>query len=129
MHAYKTDKSLFPWVQAMGRERYLNDYLGGYNLGRLSWVDPSLYPVQERLINGADANPSAPFLVDIGGNIGRDLLRFKRSFPNPPGRLILQDLPETTSQIADLDPFIEIMDYDFTTEQPVKGERVFLAAV
>jgi hypothetical protein len=37
--------------------------------------------VKERLIDGADISSEAPFLVDIGGNVGYDLAEFKRYCP------------------------------------------------
>ncbi|GKZ39760.1 hypothetical protein AbraIFM66950_001147, partial [Aspergillus brasiliensis] len=120
MNAYGTDKDLFSWVHERGYGKHLNDYLGGYNLGRRWWMHPDVYPVRERLINGADPSPDAPFLVDIGGNVGHDLERFRAAFPDTPGKLILQDLPMMIDQIKDLDPSIVCMVYDFREEQPVK---------
>ncbi|KOS41203.1 hypothetical protein ACN38_g7928 [Penicillium nordicum] len=125
MYAYGTDKNIFPWVRDLGYGDHLNDYLGGYNLGRPHWIDPSVYPAQERLIDGADSSPDAPFLVDIGGNVGHDLKRFQSRYPNVSGKLILQDLPMTIDQIKDLDPAIIRMGYDFHDEQPVKGARAY----
>ncbi|KAE8151969.1 O-methyltransferase [Aspergillus avenaceus] len=125
MYAYGTDKTVFHWVQDCGYGKHLNDYLSAYKLGRPIWADPSVYPVKERLIDGADASPDAPFLVDIGGNVGYDLERFHGRFPNAPGRLILQDLPMMIHQIKSLDPAIVRMEYDFHTEQPVKGARAY----
>ncbi|KAJ5954142.1 hypothetical protein N7501_008421 [Penicillium viridicatum] len=125
MYAYDTDKNIFPWVRDLGYGDHLNDYLGGYNLGRPLWMDPSVYPVEERLIDGADSSPDAPFLVDIGGNVGHDLERFQTRYPNAPGKLILQDLPMMIDQIKDLDPAITRMGYDFHDEQPVKGARAY----
>ncbi|KAJ5615267.1 hypothetical protein N7537_000381 [Penicillium hordei] len=125
MYAYGTDKNIFPWVRDLGYGDHLNDYLGGYNLGRPLWMDPSVYPVEERLIDGADSSPDAPFLVDIGGNMGHDLERFQSRYPNAPGNLILQDLPMMLDQIKDLDPAIIRMGYDFHDEQPVKGARAY----
>ncbi|GKZ26494.1 hypothetical protein AbraIFM66951_002574 [Aspergillus brasiliensis] len=125
MNAYGTDKDLFSWVHERGYGKHLNDYLGGYNLGRRWWMHPDVYPVRERLINGADPSPDAPFLVDIGGNVGHDLERFHAAFPDAPGKLILQDLPMMIHQIKDLDPSIVRMEYDFREEQPVKGARAY----
>lgn len=48
-------------------------------------MDPSIYPVQESLIHGAEAGSDAPFLVDIAGGLGHDLTEFKNRFPNYPG--------------------------------------------
>lgn len=99
--------------------------MGGSRQGRLPWMDPSFYPVQERLITGADVNPEAPFLVDVGGNIGHDLVEFQQHHPSYPGKLVLQDLPDVIGQIKEIDPRIERMGYDFLTEQPVKGARAY----
>ncbi|KAI9367783.1 O-methyltransferase [Aspergillus egyptiacus] len=125
MNAYGTDKDLFSWVHELGYGTHLNDYLGGYNLGRPRWMDPNVYPVKERLIHGADPSPDAPFLVDVGGNVGHDLARFRARYPDAPGKLILQDLPMMICQIKDLDPAIVRMEYDFRDEQPSKGARAY----
>ncbi|KAJ5385475.1 Winged helix-turn-helix transcription repressor DNA-binding [Penicillium concentricum] len=125
MYAYGTDKDIFSFVNDLGYGKHLNDYFGGYNLGRPWWMDPGVYPVKERLIDGADPSPDAPFLVDIGGNVGHDLERFRSRFPNTPGKLIVQDLPLMIRQIKDLDPAIVRMEYDFHDEQPVKGARAY----
>ncbi|KAL4917428.1 O-methyltransferase [Aspergillus aurantiobrunneus] len=125
MYAYGTDKDVFSWVHDMGYGQHLNDYLAGYNLGRPLWMDPTVFPVKERLIDGADTSLNAAFLVDIGGNLGHDLERFHRRYPDAPGKLILQDLPMMIRQIQDLDPTIVRMEYDFHQEQPVKGARAY----
>jgi len=46
---------------------------------------------------------------------------FRAKHPNVPGRLVLQDLPNVLDGIQQLDQKIERMEYDFYTEQPVKG--------
>lgn len=125
MSAYHTDKDIFTWVHDQGYGRHLNDYLGGYNLGRPRWMDAAVYPVQERLIDGADTGPDAVFLVDIGGNVGHDLERLHRRYPHAPGLLVLQDLPMMIRQIKELDPVIVRMEYDFRQEQPVKGKSYY----
>ncbi|PYH68482.1 O-methyltransferase [Aspergillus vadensis CBS 113365] len=125
MNAYGTDKDLFTWVNELGYGKHLNDYLSGYNLGRRWWIHPDVYPVKERLINGADPSLDSPFLVDIGGNVGHDLERFRAAFPDVPGKLILQDLPMMIGQIKDLHSSIVRMEYDFHDEQPVKGARAY----
>ena len=48
-------------------------------------MDPSIYPVHEKLIHGAETGSGAPFLVDIAGGLGHDLTEFKKRFPNHPG--------------------------------------------
>lgn len=126
MYAYGTDMNMFAWQQHLGYGSHFNDHMAGRRLGRLPWMHTSFYPVKERLINGADKDPGAPFLVDIGGNVGHDLAEFRQYHPNVPGKLILQDLPAVIGQVQDLDPSIVRMAYDFRNEQPVKGEKSFL---
>lgn len=122
MHAYGTDKDMFAWQQSLGFGEHFNNHMGGYRQGRPPWCGPNFYPVKERLIDGADTSPDAPFLVDIGGSIGHDLAEFKRLNPDHPGKLILEDLPRVIGQIKELDPAIERREYDFHTPQPVKGK-------
>ncbi|UPL02377.1 hypothetical protein LCI18_013311 [Fusarium solani-melongenae] len=125
MYAYGTDMDMFAWQQSLGYGTHFNYHMGGYRQGRPPWMADSFYPVRERLIKGADSNPEAPFLVDIGGSIGHDLAEFHRHHPDTPGKLILQDLPAVIGQIQDLSPAITPMSYDFHTEQPVKGARAY----
>lgn len=121
MYAYGTDKHLFAWLECQGYATEFNQLMVGYHLGRKSWGSPGGFPVQERLIDGAIVGDEVPFLVDIGGNVGHDLLQFKLHYPDAPGRLILQDLDTVIGQITDLDPSIIRMGHDFHNEQPVKG--------
>lgn len=88
-------------------------------------MDSGFFPVQERLIEGAEKTDDAAFLVDIGGSLGHDLEELHRKHPQVPGRLILQDLQSVLVQIQNLDPKIERMAYDFYTENPIKGSRAY----
>ena len=67
-------------------------------------------------------DPDAVLMVDVGGANGSQLVNFKEQFPHLPGRLILQDLPESV-QAAKPTPGIEVQAYDFFTPQPVKGRH------
>ncbi|KAK7425773.1 hypothetical protein QQZ08_007749 [Neonectria magnoliae] len=125
MHAYKTDKDMFAWQQSLGYGPHFNNHMGGYRQGRPPWMAPNFFPVKERLIAGADTSPDAPFLVDIGGSIGHDLIEFHRHHPDAPGKLILQDLPAVIGQIEELHPAITPMGYNFLEEQPTKGARAY----
>ncbi|SPJ88008.1 related to O-methyltransferase [Fusarium torulosum] len=125
MYAYNTDKDFFEWQQSLGYDQYFNHHMGGCHQGRPPWMAPGFYPVQERLISGADTHSDAPFLVDIAGNLGHDLMEFHRYHPDALGRLILQDLAVVISKIEDLSSAITPMVYDFYTEQPVKNARAY----
>lgn len=123
--AYQTDKDMFQWLQSIGYGEHFNHHMGAYGYGRLPWMDPAVYPVQERLIEGADTSADAPFLVDIAGSIGHDLEKFRGYFPDHPGRLVLEDLPGVIGQIKALHPGIARVAYDFHTPQPVVGARAY----
>jgi hypothetical protein len=126
--AYKTDKDMFQWLQSIGYGEHFNHHMGAYGQGRLPWMDPSLYPVRERLFAGADPDAAAALLVDIGGSVGHDLAAFRRQYPDHPGRLVLQDLPAVIGQVRDdgtLPGAIARMAYDFHTPQPVRGARAY----
>ncbi|KAK7402779.1 hypothetical protein QQX98_011459 [Neonectria punicea] len=125
MFAYGTKMNTFEWQRSLGYDRHFNHHMAGYRQGRVPWMTPGFYPVQERLIEGGDTRPSAPFLVDIGGNMGHDLVEFHQYHPHAPGKLILQDLPAIIESIQELDPAITPMSYNFHTKQPVKGARAY----
>lgn len=121
-YAYNTEHNMFEHLHAnppYGLQ--FNHHMGGYRQGRPSWMDKGFYPVQERLVDGFDNASDAALLVDIGGGLGHDLDEFRRKYPDAPGRLVLQDLGPVLGQIKQLDSKIERMEYDFYTEQPVKG--------
>lgn len=104
--------------------------MSAYNSGRPKWVDPSFYPVQEQLIDGfitdSEDEDDEVMLVDVGGSLGQDIELFVNQFPNSPGRLILQDLPDVIAQARRLgsSTSIELMEHDFFTEQPIKSKLV-----
>lgn len=104
------------------------------------WFD--FFPVAERLIESSSSSPSSPssaeeppLLVDIGGGQGEDLVKFharlaalqKDSGALKPGRLILQDLPTVVAgaRKKNLPSDIEVQEYDFFKEQPIRGARAY----
>ncbi|KAI1473357.1 putative O-methyltransferase [Daldinia eschscholtzii] len=125
-YAYDTNKNFFEYVHDHPPYGDLfNLHMSGYHQGRASWMDPGFFPVQEKLVNGAERNEEAVFLVDIGGSIGHDIQEFLIKHPSVPGRLILQDLPAVIDQISTLDGRIERMAHDFFEEQPIRGSRAY----
>ncbi|KAF9730110.1 Demethylsterigmatocystin 6-O-methyltransferase 8 [Paraphaeosphaeria minitans] len=123
--ALKTEKNMFEYLTThppLGQR--FNSHMGGYRLGRSSWMHPGSYPVKERLIKGM-LETNTTLLVDIGGSLGHDLQEFATRYPNEPGRLILQDLPAVMDAIQSLHPNIERTKHDFFTEQPVKAARAY----
>ncbi|UKZ52362.1 hypothetical protein TrVGV298_006138 [Trichoderma virens] len=101
--ANKTSENWFEWAPKQGNGVFkdFSNHMGTYNSGRPKWVDPNFYPVREQLIDGFMAEVSdqgAVMLVDVGGSLGHDIELFLKQFPNNPGRLILQDLPDVIKQ-------------------------------
>ncbi|KAL9036098.1 MAG: hypothetical protein Q9180_004489 [Flavoplaca navasiana] len=68
--------------------------MAGHRRGRPNWIDADFYPVQYA-VKDIKLNSDTPVLVDIGGGKGHDVMEFKKKFPSLPGRLIVQDLPNT----------------------------------
>ncbi|KAH8661162.1 S-adenosyl-L-methionine-dependent methyltransferase [Ilyonectria robusta] len=126
---HRTEMPFFDWLQANPPyATQFNNHMGGYRLGRPSWMDPEVYPVQDNLISDFDHegdNGKPVMLVDIGGSYGHDLAEFRCKYPNAPGRLILQDLPRVLDKITNLEGDIERMPHDFLTPQPIKGARAY----
>ena len=123
---HNTKLSIFEEIQQDPvLSRQFNNHMAAYAQGRYRWMDPGFYPVQQQLIDGTTIGDQDVLLVDIGGSFGHDLLDFRRKWPDVPGRLVLQDLPEVVASVQNLDPSIDVMGYDFFTEQPVKGGTSF----
>lgn len=127
--AHQTDLEFFDWLDANPpRAMQFNHHMGGFRYGRPSWMDPEVYPVQERLIQGLSigVDEGDPvLLVDIGGGYGHDLVEFQSKYPSCPGRLILQDLSRVLDKISDLPDMIKRVPYDFHSPQPIKGAQAY----
>lgn len=85
----------------------------------VNWVD--WFDIQQLIIDGYNAKPEEVLLVDVRGGEGNYLRQFREKFPEAPGRLILQDLPQVISTIENLPEGTELAPHDFFTPQPVKG--------
>ncbi|KPI43781.1 Demethylsterigmatocystin 6-O-methyltransferase [Cyphellophora attinorum] len=88
-----------------------------------AWTD--WFPTQDTIVNGFKASAQAVMLVDVAGGKGRDLESFRMKHIDSPGRLVLQDLPETIEEISGLHKSIEKVAYNFFTPQPVQGARAY----
>jgi hypothetical protein len=77
------------------------------------------FPFEEYAKN---TTADTPLFVDIGSSAGHQSIALKKKFPNIPGRIILQDLPQVIKNLQVNPPEgMETMVYDFFTPQPVKG--------
>ncbi|KJZ79191.1 hypothetical protein HIM_01342 [Hirsutella minnesotensis 3608] len=119
--AFQTKMTVFELFSSMPQVlKDFNLFMGNTMGARNYWVD--WYPVEDRLLRGA--NNDTPLLVDVGAGKGHDLIAFHEKYPDK-GLLVLQDLSAVTDNLGDLTPSIEVMTYDFFTEQPVKGARAY----
>ena len=116
-YAFQTKLTTFEFLSSMpSMLKDFNMFMGNTMGARNYWVD--WFPVHERLLEGAKQDSA--LLVDVGGGKGHDLLAFHEKYPGQ-GRLVLQDTPSVTNSIQGLDSAVELMTYDFFTEQPVHG--------
>lgn len=108
---WKENPELKDWFDAlMAENRRFN----------MPWFE--IYPAEEKLGRLLSKDSQDVLLVDVGGNRGLDIVEFKQKCPNIPGRFVLQDLPETISQVkAENMHGVEPMEYNFFTPQTIKG--------
>ena len=78
----------------------------------------NVYPIKERLVDGFDSKLQDAFFVDVGAGHGHMVAGLRNALPDLPGRLIAQDLPNMI-QSAPKAPDVEMLPYDFFTEQPI----------
>ncbi|KAJ5733504.1 hypothetical protein N7493_002290 [Penicillium malachiteum] len=105
---YKGD--LFKYLADNPREgESFNHYMG------------TIIPIED-LLSGVDSE--SPLVVDIGGNLGHDLDKFRVAYPDTAPRLYLQDLPEVIERSTCPDP-VNKMAHDFFQPQPVKDARIY----
>jgi len=105
-------------------EAYDNYMTGRRQLDAPQWFD--VYPVASQIDRvKLRAGPQEILLVDVGGGQGHEAAKFSQRFsPLLPGRLIVEDLPETLGDTQRFDP-VELFPYDFFTEQPIKAARMY----
>ncbi|KAL8967831.1 MAG: hypothetical protein Q9183_002745 [Haloplaca sp. 2 TL-2023] len=87
-----------------------------------SWFD--LYSIVPPLLEGVRHGKDEVFLVDVGGGRGHDISALHQRFPDLPGRLVLQELPETFKGLPAIDG-VDFMAHDMFTAQPIKGARAY----
>ncbi|KAJ5578593.1 uncharacterized protein N7459_007557 [Penicillium hispanicum] len=115
---YKGD--LFAYYNDNPREgASFNHVMGGVMANQASWLD--IIPA-ERLLK--DADPSQPLVVDVGGNIGHDIEKFRQVYPDTAARLYLEDRPAVVELSKCPDP-VNKVPHDFFQDQPIKGSRIY----
>ena len=119
--AYAQKMTLFEWMKEYPEQReYFDKFMAGRRKDRPRWFQ--IFPVAEKLKSASRCGSKDVLIVDIGASHGHDLIMFKERYFDLPGRLVLQDLPETINSIQNLAPGIEAMTYDFFAPQPLIGK-------
>ena len=119
--AFRTNEPFFDFLTK--NPKFLetfNSYMTSQRQGRQSWLE--FFPLERELVTGFSGGDSAVMFVDVGGGYGHEIQETKERYPDLPGRMILQDLPETINQVTAA-PNTEAMPHNFFTPQPIRGER------
>ncbi|KAI1495744.1 S-adenosyl-L-methionine-dependent methyltransferase [Biscogniauxia marginata] len=118
--AHKTDKPSYVW--AMEQPELMADFnlwMAEQHQGQNTWLDVFDFVSH---VDGSSADTL--IFVDVGGGIGQQCALLKRTHPQVLGRVILQDQPFVLPQAIPTEG-VETQPFDFWTEQPVKGARVY----
>lgn len=110
---------MFHYYQAHPEEgASFNQVMGGVMANQARWVD--IFP-SKSLLDTAKGSDT-PLVVDVGGNIGHDIEKFRETHPDTADRLYLQDRPEVI-KLSKCVPEVHRVSYDFFTPQPIKGTQ------
>ncbi|KKK24807.1 hypothetical protein P175DRAFT_0439305 [Aspergillus ochraceoroseus IBT 24754] len=114
--------SLFEYYDTHSTEGdSFNNVMGGVMANQAGMLD--VYPY-ESLTDSQPNDSKTPLLVDVGGNVGHDIEKFRSRHPEVASRLVLQDRPDVV-RLAKCPSTVQIMAHDFFTPQPVKGARAY----
>ncbi|KAJ6439554.1 O-methyltransferase [Purpureocillium lavendulum] len=126
----QTDKTFYEAIHSDPTlNEVFNNYMKAYYQSVSRWTE--MYPVRERL-GGEEPLSSGPLLVDVGGNVGYQLVEFHKRFPDLHGRLVLQDRASVIASAPAsawdaLPAAVTVLAHDFFTPQPAacRGARAY----
>jgi demethylsterigmatocystin 6-O-methyltransferase len=117
---WKTDLPAFFWLQnEPERAAAFNEYLVYNRAGMPIFLD--VYPMDEKAIV---RDHERPLFVDVGGGLGQQAIAFRNRYPNLPGKVIVQDLPQALDAVLK-HPGVEAMAQNFFEAQTVKGAKFY----
>lgn len=120
--SWDTNLAPYQWMaQHVDQLDHFNAYMSHRRKIDVSWL--SIYPVRE--VTQGLADPEKPLYVNVGGGIGHQCAQFRETYPDIPGRVILQDLPATVERALPT-PGVENTAHDFFDPQPIKGMETSL---
>ncbi|KAJ5330376.1 OmtB [Penicillium atrosanguineum] len=116
--AFNTDMAFFGWSKQ--HPEYLRTFQSLMTVPHDGdWTNVISIPSLAMSVTAEQA-----VVVDIGGNVGHQSARLRARYPDLPGRIIVQDLPETI-QNAEAIEGVEFMVHNFFEPQPIKGAKVY----
>lgn len=108
---------LFQYYKDHPREgASFNNVMGAVMANQATWFD--IIPVRTFM---EEYDPSRALVVDVGGNVGHDLEKFRQAYPNTAPLLYLQDRAAVLEQSKCPEP-VKKMAHDFFQPQPIKGK-------
>ena len=118
--AFNTNLPFFQWMPQHPEHMISLGQLMA--LQRVShWVDSYAVPAE---VESFGPTPEKHILVDIGGGFGQQAIAFRDKYPEIPGRIVVQDIPETLAGATPV-PGIELVAHDFFQPQPVQGAKFY----
>ncbi|KAL9090248.1 MAG: hypothetical protein Q9159_002053 [Coniocarpon cinnabarinum] len=122
--AQGSGESFFDWMASHPAEaKGFNDLMAVYHeVTQHNWLD--IYPLT-RLSGEAAKESQAPLVVDVGGGMGRDMENLRQRLPDPPPRLVVQDMELVVRQAEGAHPKLEYDAHDFFQDQPIHGAQCY----
>ena len=82
---------------------------------------PNFYLVEKNLVEGAQTEYDAVFLIDVGGGKGEGLQELYRKHPRLPGKVVLEEVQSVIEEAEafGLDEKTVPMNHDFFANQPI----------
>ena len=120
--ARDTNLKFFEWLQEhpesrMHFEKVMDDHNEWFRFGEPTGL-AAMYPFEQEL--GHDTGDDDVLLVDVAGGRGQILIDVHKHLPNLKGRLILENLRLTFSDL-DSSSEIKVLEYNFIDPQPIAG--------
>lgn len=119
--AHNTRLEFYEWAKdhpefGVKFEELIDNFNAWQRLGEPTGL-AALYPYEQEL--GHDTGDGDVVLVDVGSGRGQVLMDVHKHLPNLKGRLVLEDLSATFTDLEA--PGIELMPYDFFGPQLIVG--------
>ncbi|CAI7654987.1 unnamed protein product [Penicillium glandicola] len=117
-NGFNTELPFFPWAkQHPDHLKWFQSLMSVPREG--DWLDVFSVPSLAENVAVDQA-----LFVDVGGNIGHQSARLRARYPDLPGRIIVQDLPETIQAAPPVEG-VEHMAHNFFEPQPIIGAKAY----